>query len=274
MHLPKPDSTWSEDWRTLYNFDVMQFFGGRHADLLHSAQFGERGTQEFRNAARAYRRRLDAVLAEIKKWVSPPASIIDLGAAQGNFSLLLAQAGYSVTWNDYLASREGYVRLKMDNEPIKFLPGNAFELGLEASFDAVLALELIEHVAHPDDFLRSCAKLVKPGGVVIVSTPNGDYLLNKLPRFSNFSPEELVQFESRQFAPDGDGHIFALHEDEIRRLVPAAGLQLEQLRFFDVPSKVNPLDTVLPKIPGVNRLCSPGVLFACKRGKEARASGS
>lgn len=39
-------------------------------------------------------------------------------------------------------------------------------------FDAVLALEIIEHVSDPDEFVKHCARLVKPGGIVIFSTLN------------------------------------------------------------------------------------------------------
>ena len=38
--------------------------------------------------------------------------------------------------------------------------------------DAVLALEIVEHVADPAAFLATCAGLARPGGVVVVSTLN------------------------------------------------------------------------------------------------------
>jgi 2-polyprenyl-6-hydroxyphenyl methylase/3-demethylubiquinone-9 3-methyltransferase len=42
----------------------------------------------------------------------------------------------------------------------------------EAAFDVVLALEIVEHVADPDAFLATCARLVAPGGLLVVSTLN------------------------------------------------------------------------------------------------------
>jgi 2-polyprenyl-6-hydroxyphenyl methylase/3-demethylubiquinone-9 3-methyltransferase len=42
----------------------------------------------------------------------------------------------------------------------------------EAGFDAILNMEVIEHVADPGEYLRSCARLLKPGGLMIVATLN------------------------------------------------------------------------------------------------------
>lgn len=40
------------------------------------------------------------------------------------------------------------------------------------TFDAVLALEIVEHVQNPAQFIRDCAALVAPGGVLLLSTIN------------------------------------------------------------------------------------------------------
>lgn len=61
-------------------------------------------------------------------------------------------------------------------------------------YDVVLALEIVEHVVDPDAFIASCASLVKPGGLLIMSTLNrtlkslamakigAEYILRLLPR--------------------------------------------------------------------------------------------
>jgi len=41
-----------------------------------------------------------------------------------------------------------------------------------AQFDVVLNLEVVEHVADPDQFLKDCARLLKPGGLMIVGSIN------------------------------------------------------------------------------------------------------
>ncbi|MEO1014197.1 MAG: bifunctional 2-polyprenyl-6-hydroxyphenol methylase/3-demethylubiquinol 3-O-methyltransferase UbiG [Pseudomonadota bacterium] len=73
----------------------------------------------------------------------------------------------------------------------------------EPTFDAVLNLEAVEHVADVDLFLRASAKLVKPGGVMIVATINrtlrafaiakvgAEYILGWLPRGTH-DPRKFV----------------------------------------------------------------------------------
>ena len=120
-----------------------------------------------------------------------------------------------------------YVRAKHESGNVVFAPGNAFELEFPNRFDAVLIAEVIEHVAHPDQFLKNTARLVKPGGYILMTTPNGKYFKNKLPRFSD-CPDSSV-FEDIQFQANSDGHIFLLHEDEVRSFADNTGLLIEDL---------------------------------------------
>ena len=91
----------------------------------------------------------------------------------------------------------------------------------EPAFDLILNMEVIEHVADPGEFLRSCAQLLAPGGMMIVATLNrtlkafalakvgAEYVLRWLPAgthdWSKFlKPEELRGFLAGEpFAVDG-----------------------------------------------------------------------
>lgn len=232
-HVPFQD-TWPESWRYSHPYDRLEIWG----DLRH------------RGYAYAYAERRRHALELIRRAVAPPARVLDIAAAQGNFTLALAEAGYEVTWNDLRADLADYVRLKHERGVVHYAPGNAFDLGFGAEFDVVLITEVIEHVAHPDAFLRKASGLVKPGGHVVMSTPNGRYFRNPLPRFSDF-PDPSV-FESRQFKPDADGHIFLLHPDELSGLATAAGLELVEVRLYNNPLtggclRTEPLLKVLPR---------------------------
>ena len=80
-----------------------------------------------------------------------------------------------------------------------------------ASFDVVTCMELLEHVPAPASTIAACARLVKPGGLVVCSTINrnakaylfavigAEYVLNLLPRgtheYARFlKPSEVAAF--------------------------------------------------------------------------------
>ena len=72
--------------------------------------------------------------------------------------------------------------------------------------DTVVALELLEHVTHPTAVLRELARILKPGGTVIVSVPSA------VPRHDDhdywrFTAEGLAQLGSEVFG-HGDVHVF------------------------------------------------------------------
>jgi len=195
----------------------------------------------------------------VREVVPVGGRILDIAGAQGNFSLTLAEMGYRVTWNDLREELADYVKLKHEKGEIDFAPGNAFELEFKEPFDCVLATEIIEHVAHPDEFLRKAAAMVRPGGYVVLTTPNGAYFRNTLPRFSDCPNPE--QFEDRQFGPNSDGHIFLMWPDELQFLGNKAGLSIDQLLLFTNPLSNGHMKTqialkILPKamVDGIERI--------------------
>jgi SAM-dependent methyltransferase len=89
----------------------------------------------------------------------------------------------------------------------------------DASADVVCAVETIEHLENPRAFVRELLRLTKPGGVVIVTTPNQLSLLSKL---------TLVlknHFNAFQEAPGlYPAHITALLEIDLIRIATECGL--------------------------------------------------
>src|SRR5262245_29324187 len=116
---------------------------------------------------------------------------------------------------------------------VEFVTGNVFELGFDQCFDALLMCEVIERVAHPDRFMEVAAGYLKPRRVAVMTTPNGRCFKNDLPRFSDCSDPSV--FESVQFKPNSDGHIFLLWPDEVRMFAARSRLELEKQIFFTTP---------------------------------------
>jgi 2-polyprenyl-6-hydroxyphenyl methylase/3-demethylubiquinone-9 3-methyltransferase len=214
MKKLKEREDWTESWKYSYIYDLLEIY-------------------EYNNQSGyyyAYANRRKHTLELIQKVAKPGAKILDVAAAQGNFTLLLAEMGYDVTWNDLRGELIDYVKLKWEYGKIRYAQGDIFKLNFDAKFDVVLIAEVIEHVAHPDDFLRKIAQMLKPGGHIVMSTPNGEYFKNRLPRFSDCA--DPSQYEEVQFQPNSDGHIFLIHLDELEQLTHKAGLVVQDIRLI------------------------------------------
>ena len=230
-----PDHSWRPSWKYSYQYDLMEVYGESNGNLDY---------------VYAYQLRSDDTISLIKSIAKQHDSILDVAAAQGNFSLKLAELGYNVTWNDIREDLAEYAEMKRETGNIIYRPGNAFDLKFDQLFDVVLATEIIEHVAHPDQFLAKLAALVKPGGYIVISTPLGSYFKNNLPKFSDV--EDASLFESKQFGPHSEDHIFLLHMDEIQVLGKRAGLEVIKMKYntnflTGGYTKLSPILKVLPK---------------------------
>jgi 2-polyprenyl-3-methyl-5-hydroxy-6-metoxy-1,4-benzoquinol methylase len=118
---------------------------------------------------------------------------------------------------------------------IACLGGNVFDLDPRSAgtFDLVIACEVIEHVAHPDELLRTLARFVAPDGAILLTTPNGRYFRNQLPTFAQIG--DPTQLEANQFKPDADGHLFLLTPGELAAMAADAGLQVEHILLWGTP---------------------------------------
>lgn len=109
----------------------------------------------------------EAALEVLRERVPPGARVADLGSGSGALALRMQDAGYDVTAvdRDVSGTPERVRSLEADlNEGVPQLA--------RGSFDAAVAVELVEHLDSPVAFLRTALGLVVPGGWLLVSTPN------------------------------------------------------------------------------------------------------
>ncbi len=125
------------------------------------------------------------------------ANVLDLGCGGGILSEALAESGANVTSIDLSADLIEVAKLhKSPSMAIDYRLQSAESLAIElpAAFDLICCMEMLEHVPEPAQILAACQKLLKPGGVLVLSTLNrtpqafalgivaAEYLLNLVPR--------------------------------------------------------------------------------------------
>ncbi|MGH9169490.1 MAG: class I SAM-dependent methyltransferase [Acidimicrobiales bacterium] len=169
-----------------------------------------------------YMERVAYIIKTVKRFLPLGAKIADIGCAQGNIAITLAEFGYRVDAFDLNASFLSYGSKKYERGDLTWHGGNIFDLVEESeSFDGIVLGEIVEHVAHPDALIRRCVGLLQPGGVLVVTTPNGRYIRERLPSYSDIiASGDLPRIEEQQFGPGGEHHLFAYTLLELRSHVP------------------------------------------------------
>ncbi|MEM6274519.1 MAG: methyltransferase domain-containing protein [Myxococcota bacterium] len=104
-------------------------------------------------------------------------TVFDLGCGNGSAANQLASQ-YQVSGID--ASSEGIREANRAFPKLKLAIGSAYDdLAQEyGTFDAVISLEVVEHLYDPRRWASTLFSLVRPGGVAVVSTPYHGYLKN------------------------------------------------------------------------------------------------
>ncbi len=138
--------------------------------------------------------------------------LLDIGCGGGLLSEPLARLGATVTGIDpapnniavairHAQALDVEVDYRVETAEILVAAGE--------TFDVVLAMEVVEHVPQPDDFVKTACALVRPGGLLVLSTLNrtarsfalaivgAEYVLRWLPRGTHrwqqfLTPEELA----------------------------------------------------------------------------------
>ena len=104
--------------------------------------------------------------------------VLDAGCGTGYGSAVLAQRAASVTGLDIAPEAIAYARENYGASGALFVEGSCLAMPLpEAAFDLVVSFEVIEHLADWKAFLGECKRVLAPGGVLLLSTPNREYYL-------------------------------------------------------------------------------------------------
>lgn len=127
--------------------------------------------------------------------------VLEIGCADGSFSVYLHNRGYDIEAIDIADDAVGRaVSLGINAKVCDIEQGLNFQ---DENFDAVVACEVIEHLYDTDYFIKEIRRVVKSGGYVFLSTPNLASLKNRLRLLFGKYP----QYSEYNLGANSAGHI-------------------------------------------------------------------
>ncbi|MFE1173626.1 methyltransferase domain-containing protein [Streptomyces sp. NPDC058773] len=188
---------------------------------------------------------------------APAATILDIGCGDGSAAATAAEllAGHrliGVDWSqDALRRARTHlpcVRGELTDGGLPFAAGSA---------DAVLFSEVIEHLVDPDAALDELRRVLRPGGHLLLSTPNlaawynrGLLLAGVQPVFSEVSMRRVHGRPGSQVV----GHLRLYTARALRGFLAASGFEAVRIAgapYHDVPRTLRPLDRAACHVPSL-----------------------
>jgi GT2 family glycosyltransferase/SAM-dependent methyltransferase/glycosyltransferase involved in cell wall biosynthesis len=123
--------------------------------------------------------------------------VLDLGSGEGFGAAILADAAVEVVGIDIDAITVDHSNLNYAGPNLSFHAGSAADLSAfaDASFDAVVAFEVIEHLVEQERLLSEVARVLTPDGLLVISTPDRRAYSDATGQENPFHLRELTQAE-------------------------------------------------------------------------------
>jgi SAM-dependent methyltransferase len=134
--------------------------------------------------------------------------VLEAGCGEGYGADLIAGVARRVTALDYDEATVAHVRARYPR--VNVMHANLTELPLaDRSVDVVVNFQVIEHLWDQPQFVRECARVLRPAGLLIVSTPN------------------RITFSPGRDTPINPFHTRELDADELTQLLADAGFAMD-----------------------------------------------
>lgn len=155
--------------------------------------------------------------------------VLDIASGEGYGSFMLAGAARQVTGVDIAAEAVAWARNKYQRDNLVFEQGSAVAIPLrDSSVDLVVSFETIEHLAEHDAMMREIKRVLRPEGILIISSPD-KYEYTDVHGFRNeFHVRELYRDEFEDLLR---AH-FAHHNILAQRVVFGSVMGAEDMRGF------------------------------------------
>ncbi|MBS9533983.1 class I SAM-dependent methyltransferase [Mycobacterium sp. M1] len=147
----------------------------------------------------------------VYEWLAPRCAgleVLEAGFGEGYGADLIAGVAAKVTGVDYDDSAVAHVRARYPR--VEVVQGNLADLPLpDASVDVVVNFQVIEHLWDQAQFIAECHRVLRPGGVLMISTPN------------------RITFSPGRDTPINPFHTRELNADELTELLIDGGFAMD-----------------------------------------------
>ncbi len=149
--------------------------------------------------------------------------VLEAGCGEGYGADLIADVARRVIGLDYDESAVAHVRARYPR--VEMLHGNLAELPLpDAAVDVVVNFQVIEHLWDQGQFVAECFRVLRPGGALLISTPN------------------RITFSPGRDTPINPFHTRELNAAELTELLTTAGFAVEAMLGVFHGSRLAELD--------------------------------
>jgi 2-polyprenyl-6-hydroxyphenyl methylase/3-demethylubiquinone-9 3-methyltransferase len=263
LKFPKKEDLSNKDHLYLYDYDIK----GYHNPNNHSFWKIH------------YLEHIDNIINTICKLGT--RRILEIGCAQANVSTLLAERGFETVALDINPNFLTYAMMKYESGRISYVVGSAESLPLQnETFDVVVASEILEHIAFPEKLIRETKRCLRPGGYIIITTPNGECLFREKVECFSKAKAQRDKLKELQFGPSGKNHLFLFTQKEIIELLGELKLDIISIKWiksillnrFSQPfirlfpiSLINKIESILSNFPFLNRKIGTTLLVIARK---------
>lgn len=195
------------------------------------------------------------VLRELLARASAGARVLDAPCGNGGLASRMSAAGFDVIGLDIDSptASDGYEFRRTDlSAPLPLA---------DATVDVVVSVEGIEHLERPFDFVRECRRVLRPKGLLIMTTPNISSLRSRW-RWFLTGFHHKAKYALDETAPSPLHHVNMLSYHRLRYILHTNGLEIEIV----TTNRIKPMSwlyaPVVPLVAAVSRL---GIAVARRR---------
>lgn len=162
---------------------------------LHAETYHSLAKSEFRSREKyvVHLKRMHAYFAAA--WLAQGRTVLDLGCNIGEGSAILSGTAEKVVGVDVSGTVIAAAKRRYSELPIEFLLVDGVRLPFaDDSFDLVASFQVIEHIVDQNIFIGELRRVLRPGGIALITTPNAEMRLD--PGMAPWN-----RFHVREFTP-------------------------------------------------------------------------